>query len=399
MLSFGALVLSVSTLLGPLSPQGNVHVVDVSGGPGSDFTSIAAAVDAAAGGDVVLVRAGDYAPDPFDDVADGIDLHGKGLTVVAEPGSAVRIGRMEVSGLPAGQFALLQGLRATPAEFTRLESNQGQLWIEGCSYEPVFASILSGGVRATSCFTLVWTRSHCGVPPILVPNVGLSASGSDLFVFDSVVQVGADRSMALLLDTQSFLVLSGTDVSGDDGADGSSIFDCAGHDGGHALVVRGSSQAIVLDSVLQGGAGGAPFNGSCSPGEDGQDLLLESGSSTTLPGAAPSLSLSSPVREAELIQATFTGQPGDRVWLAYALRPGPGITSTRWDGALVLGAPRMGLFLGTIPPSGSIQVDFVAGELGPGVESAVLFCQAIFRAAGRFVTSSPSAVVVLDQSF
>jgi pectin methylesterase-like acyl-CoA thioesterase len=52
----------------------DVHVVDASGG--GDFTTLQAAVNAAADGDTLLVRSGSY---------DGFLLTGKGLSIVAEP--------------------------------------------------------------------------------------------------------------------------------------------------------------------------------------------------------------------------------------------------------------------------------------------------------------------------
>ena len=109
----------------------------------------------------------------------------------------------------------------------------------------------------------------------------------------------------------------------------------------------------------------------------------------------------SPVREDELLQATFTGKPGDRVWIVYSMVPGSGLASARWDGRLVLGSPRAGFFVGTIDGSGSLVFQTAAPDLPSGVESAIFFLQGLFRDTGtrRFVTSAPSAMVLLDSAF
>ncbi len=397
-----ATVLSLLSIFPSAGSQGQVHVVDAAGGPGSDFTAIFAAVAAAADGDVVLARAGDYDPDPFTGSSDGVSLSGKGLTVVAEAGAAVRMSALQIENLPAGRFALLQGLTATPPLFTQLNQNSGPLWFENCRFEPVLAGRASGGMREDDCDTVVLSRCLASSIPLLLPNFALSASGSRLHVFDSQVEAGPENSMAFILDTGSFLELSGSSVLGGDGADGSSLtFDCNGQDGGDALVVRGASHALILDSILEGGTGGAPFASSCSRGADGQDLVVQSGSATLLTGKARSLQASSPLRENGVLQAQFSGKPGDRVWIRYSARPGPGIASPQWDGELLLGSPRFGFFIGTIPASGTLLFQVGAPDLAPGVESAVFFCQGFFRDVdtGRFVASSPSAVVVLDESF
>ena len=70
----------LSGLVFLFAAQGSVHVVDAQGGPGSTHTTLATAVSAAATGDVLLVRAGDYAQGAS---GDGLRLEGKGLIAPA----------------------------------------------------------------------------------------------------------------------------------------------------------------------------------------------------------------------------------------------------------------------------------------------------------------------------
>ncbi len=109
--------------------QGHVHVVDAAGGPGTDFTDLSQAVSGAADGDLLLVRAGDH--------RDAISLDGKGLSVVTDVGAAGQVIQVSILNLPAGRFALLQGLasrfNSSPME---LLQDQGPIWFEGCNLEP-----------------------------------------------------------------------------------------------------------------------------------------------------------------------------------------------------------------------------------------------------------------------
>ena len=68
------------SLLLALLPQTSLWIVDDNGGPGTDFTTLQAAVDAAADGDVILVHAGEYLSATID---------GKGLSLIGALGASV----------------------------------------------------------------------------------------------------------------------------------------------------------------------------------------------------------------------------------------------------------------------------------------------------------------------
>ena len=103
-----ARALLVSALSLPLAAQGNVWIVDAAGGPGTDFTSLAAGAAAAAHGDTLLVRTGGYGPFPF---------AGKSLRVIADIGADVRVNTyvfappMIIGDQPVGGTTLLRGLK------------------------------------------------------------------------------------------------------------------------------------------------------------------------------------------------------------------------------------------------------------------------------------------------
>src|SRR5262245_14949396 len=80
-------------------------VVDPAGGPGVDFTDIAAAAAAAAPGDVILVHPGSYA---------GFTL-GTGVSIVGGGGVTVT-GHIRLQGIPAGPRASLANLSTRAIE-------------------------------------------------------------------------------------------------------------------------------------------------------------------------------------------------------------------------------------------------------------------------------------------
>jgi hypothetical protein len=363
----------------PLSAQGHVHVVDAAGGPGSDFTALAPALAAAADGDVLLLRAGTY--------FDALNLSGKGLFVTADAGATVVVFSGSVTNIPAGRYAALQGLTMDgQGSGPSIHQASGVVWMEGCSVRPGTGAFGSGGTSVVSCSSVVLSRCLFDVPRFDVlllgpPAPALFARGSCLHVFDSRVQPVYDDEpspLALALES-SFLELSGSSVLGDDG--NGSPFSCDGQDGGDALVLTDSSTAVILDSLLRGGAGGAVF-GSCAPSVAGEDLVVGPGSRATfLTGKARSLSVASPVREGQDALTLLTGKPGDQVWVLCAATPGPGVASRSYDGELLVGSPHRSVTFGTIPPSGTLTVHVRAPDLPAGVESRVFFLQAAFAAS------------------
>ena len=88
-------------------PAQDVFVVDDVAGPGVDFTSLTAAVAAAADGDVVLIKSGLF--------EENVLVDGKGIALIADAGANVEIrGRVEFSGLAAGQTGMLADVTHRP---------------------------------------------------------------------------------------------------------------------------------------------------------------------------------------------------------------------------------------------------------------------------------------------
>jgi hypothetical protein len=375
-------------------------VVDPGGG--GDFTSLSAASAAAASGDILLVRGGDYLAS-----GQGVNLGGdKSLAVVAEAGASVRTFALDVQGLLAGNYVLVQGLVLETLGGARdvVRNTAGPVWLERCEFvHSVGGTASQGGVALEGAASVVFAGCELG-PPVAL----LSDDGVALTTFASRAHLHATRVTGLdelipavqAIQT-SFLEVFDGELQGGVGPDGNT-FHCNGFDGGSALLMRNASILVTLGATIAGGAGGAPLTGSgCTPGDAGFDALLLSGSTrTALAGTAKGYEVSSPVREDELVTATFRGQPGDRVWLQHSPRPAPGSAAAWRDGELLLATPLQTIPIGTIPASGTLVLQVAAPPLGSGAEGAVYFSQALVKDAltGRFVASAPSALVVLDDS-
>lgn len=119
-------------------------VVDVANGPGTNFTSLPAAVAAVPSGSTLLVRPGSYFR---------LEIQGKGLTVLADAGATLSFG-LSVANTAAGQPVVVAGLRIADGGI-QLSSCLGSVTLR--EVEPT-ATATECAVRATSCSQLLFDR-------------------------------------------------------------------------------------------------------------------------------------------------------------------------------------------------------------------------------------------------
>ena len=390
----------------PIGAQ-SVHVVDLASGPGTDFTTLTAAIETASAGDILLVRPGIY--------DEPIALDGKALSIQADSG-LVRVSGICLSNQAATDTVLVRGV----------EVRGGDVVCPGGSFRPVFlrdgtgvawlenvrlTEFSSPGISLASILikdagTLVLTHSEIGSFLPNQPSESLLAVRSRVFAFDTELRgsPGFDDTIGLTLPTvgsvavatqAGLMALHGGSAVGGRGGN-SAIF--PGADGGPGLRTFGASPEVFLrDIAVAGGAGGVGVpNGAAAPAIDQQ-------SGTILQSSAVhrSYTASSPARDDESVTVTLDGLAGDQVWIAYAIGAGTGSTIPQLDGYRVLQAPLAFVSLGRMPTSGTLTRSFPLRDLGPGVEGAVVYTQAYFRDAngGGFVIGSPSAVTVVDRAF
>ena len=152
-----ALVVSLvmGTVFGTAFAQ--TFVVDANNGPGTNFTSLAAAVATVPDGAVLQVRAGEY-PEP-------VTISQKSLTVLCDDGakfvSAFFPVSFTIDGIAANQSVLVRGLRMFPqtagaATSLVCTNSAGLICIDDVS--PNYTSFGSTHLEVTSCAG-VWLRN------------------------------------------------------------------------------------------------------------------------------------------------------------------------------------------------------------------------------------------------
>lgn len=399
------------------SAQGTVHVVDDDGG--FDFTTLQAAVDAAAEGDTVLVRSGSYA---------SVVIDGKSLSVVADAdakalvtGTVFGADVIVVRNLSGGQQVVLRGLDvplAAPAidRAVELVDNAGAVWIEDVTVTPNPATgwIATGTavpdamVVAENCAVVNLTRVQVtGNPGAVLSPSGLTifqesslgadalrADGSTLSIWDCALTGGIGSTAtfgptdAPIASTNGgdglemrggSLFASGSSFAGGRGGGANPFFwGClAASDGGNGLYLElDAPSAISLDCAFVAGAEGP--EGVCSPsGLPGQTVLVDSGSHATLPGAARSLSISSPHREGESATFSYVGEPGDIALDAIGASQQHVFLSV-FSGVLT-NAPIVLTTAGGLDATGQLSVDTPIPTFGnPARESAQVYVQPLF---------------------
>lgn len=91
-----------------------IWIVDASNGPGTNFTDLPPAITAAANGDTILVRAGNY--NAFLSTGKALTIRGAGaastMIVGTAPGSSIT--ETKIDGVPAGMTFFMSGLKCAP---------------------------------------------------------------------------------------------------------------------------------------------------------------------------------------------------------------------------------------------------------------------------------------------
>ena len=361
-----------------------VIVVDAS----SPEPVVQAAVDAAANGDILLVKPGEI------DSGSTITIDGKGLTLIAD-GGIVQLGSLIVQNLPAGRQVTVRGFTLDkPAQsfvtaFTgQLEVRDcaGSVWIESCtataqatsggSFGVTYTAVAGALVDNSSAVVLLRCRltggrggpesPSCTIPGYALPGPG----GAGLRVTGSVVTVHA-----------------GEITGGEGGHDafGTCQPQFTAGDGGPGLFVQSSTVHVAGASVL--GADKTPLSNAPGSGlvvdDVGAsvslrgatvlagigppvvpDVVAPPGTVTPLTATPRELQIASPVREGHAAQLIIHGQVGDLTAIFIGFT-GASIVSPGKQGTWALGSPFFGPLLVATNPVGEWTLPFVAGNLSP----------------------------------
>lgn len=389
----------VGSILSASASAQAVSVVGAQPGPGIDFTSIASAVAAAAEGETILVRAGDY--------QESVTITGRSLAIAADPqGAAVRlVGRLGVQQLSASQFASIAGLHVDAnlmgdgLQAVAIDDSLGHVWLEGCRIEgPDAASALQSpgpGLLAENAahVTLVRCEVRGGDGSPFEPDefftgfgtFGLRGIDSGLRLFDTGVSGGASNchpvegcpsfesatGMAMIGGTA---LLEGSRIqAGDPGLP-------SGFVGTALLLYTGNPVVTVFDTTFPVGQ---------------PPLQVVTGSLTTLPGSSRDFTATSPVRSGELRTLEFTGLPGEKVWVFAGASPAD-IAAPKFKGSLLVQQPSLLLLLGQIPPSGVLSLTSPASSFPAAFDALPVVVQAAFASGAGAILSEPVRMIVLQ---
>jgi hypothetical protein len=346
---------------------GDVHVVDLSGS--ADFTTLQAAVNAAAGGDTILVNGGNYTASTGGASA---LIVGKSLNIAQGAGGQPELyGTLEIQGLASNQEVHVQGLFAREVVVSQSaghvlleDMNQGAGWFQECSLE-VLAS--QNVTSTSSLFNGYNGWDSCG----------------------GQCNNGADGGTALRV-VDSRVNLYHCSVTGGLGEDGAWLPCGIGGNGGDALQVTGSSSQVRhMGTSFTGGLEGL---GGCGDGWIGSDISAPPGTVFQLNTPTSTLSGPAVASGGSTVDMVLTGPPGASVFL---------LTTTNLRHrylSLNSGTLHMLSFtyevLPPMPPSGVMVHQVAIPPLPPAEGARWRMLQAVFHQGGPRILSPPRGLTV-----
>lgn len=234
------------------------YTVDATGGPGSQFTDIQAAVSIAAPGDSILVRAGTYSSFT---VARGMNIRG-----ISE--FAIVNGTVVVAGIPAGERVVLGHLY--PAQVT----------LDSCS-GPIYAEVLSS--------TRVSIRNCLDVR------------------FVSVFVVAPQGPAVCGLEVENSRVeLLGGSIVGSSSPSAPAPF----QNGGEALHATAQSRIHSIFTTFRGGNSAVNFTAASSSGSGGSGLILDGASSLRMHAGGVHVGVPGSCIAPQCVDCSFDGAMG-----------------------------------------------------------------------------------------
>ncbi len=390
------------------SAFGGVRIVDSSGD--RVFTTLQAAVDAASNGDVLLVGAGNYAP---------FTLTGKALSILAVPGAQVAVlGRISIHDVAQGSI-VIRGLAAVGTfdlEALTISNVAASLEFDACSFVGGVGEAGPGGAPAPNGANV----SAASKLAFVGCTLGGSPGGDDLsnhatghdggrgakFTSSNVAlyectlsggvggegdDIGGNGGIGCST-TSGFLFTSKSRFTGGDGGVGDFVFNGIGANALYNGYSGPASTVWALDTLFVGGTGycGNPGCHFQADGVGGSPI-------TTIAGSARKLAANAVQSDALALVATFTGQPGDKVW--FELAPRDGFHANFGDaGVWIPRYPSPLGFAGTVGASGTLSIHVDLASLGASTVTRALFGQALaIDATGKRFLSTPIQVQVLGE--
>lgn len=418
-------------MVAPAAPaQSQLWIVDDDAGPGVQFTTIQAAIDAANDGDSILIREGFYP---------GFRITGKSLELMSA--GATSIESSSVSNLGVDQWVSLYQLNFIQLSqhlihpTLRLESCSGRVWVE--------KSVVRAGWNSNGVNTIGMQVSGCQAVDLMDclvtgafgkdgmlgsqstgdGSVALQIEFSRLFAYNTTFLGGSGGSglpfptftteptethrggngapgltaKTAELYLEKCFVYGG---SGGQGSLGSLGVPCgSGGDAAYALELD-SAPSWMRGSQLQQGAAGSPGLASsllCSygvapPGPISGPVPDE------LPGPARRLEFSGFAQEGQSAALVFRGLPGEFAFLLLAPAPA-GEFLPAYQGARLVSYPGLTVVpTGFLDANGILQVNLTMPQLPAGLLANSAFLQGAFYGQDQLWLGSGIHLHLLDSS-
>lgn len=367
---FAAAALSLA-----IAVPAQTFVVDVDNGPGTDFTSIAAATAAAPSGSVLLIRTGGYAE---------FTINGKSLTLLADPGVAVfnaALGgvAIQVLNLAAGQQVVLHGLevaQATPYDGARIRcvNCQGAVLLDSVRKT---TGVIDLQLQGTNCDRLLVRGMNSATSPVQVNLINSNT------VLQSCTLGGFTVSSAIVQDGGTLDLVDSSAVGG--------------VPLGAALpaVMLNGGELHLLGSSSVTGFGTVP----CISGTGGT-VLLDPGVALNGNGIAPAITVVT--KPMSSLTTTFTGTHAEATlnapagWfgaIAISL-PGPRVPLPGWDEAVWLDGGALQFLANGLTGPGSPVVASLPWTLGLLVGYPSMWQGVTFDPVGGLQVSNPALLVL-----
>ena len=406
------------SLLAMPAARADVLVVNAHGG--GNFTTLSAAVAAAADGDTLLVEPAAYVESA------PVVIKAKALTIVGEADTGLGLASLapglEVRDLPAGKRVVVQNLVLIGAQSTAtspataallLRDDSSHVRVQHCTLyggkgNPDFTSGGPGldmgnsySAALIGCYVTGGHGNSVGITGEGGP--GIIAAGGQLLVSECGVQggrggdtgvggydQGGDGGPGILKGMGSLLVVACVPSGGDGG------ISFHGGDGGAGLMILGSGFAWLLGgSNASGGNGG--YSDVQPNGADGPDFATPPGAVTNFGGTEHAFDIASPLREGQAGLMQLGGH-GDELALVFVSLVPHQLPFSGYEGVLMLSpTDLLGPFI--VGPPGNQPVYFVAPALPPGVDALTFYVQPAYSGSDGVNLGTGRVLTLLDNSF
>lgn len=391
---------ALALLAGMPSTQVQVWVVDQFGT--GDFTTIQPAIDAAAPGETILVRHGEYPA----------FLLAKELTISAVQDADVHVDSFSVSGISSGGHAVVRGLKVD--QTVTVFNNAGIVVLQELERTYFLGALLeTPALRILDSEAVVLNGSELwgGEQPSSSsehPGAGLEMTGSTLYVHGSIIRGGnaaavypfGEGGPGATLD-DAFLYLADSTLRGGQGTLGYGEFPACtdGQDGGPGIAfVDTLSEVQWLDATIEGGPGGySSF--SCfgwNPGDQGP-MTVGTGTLGQFTGNALALHTPRTIPQGADVDLALSGGPAGAVaFLGMGSQP-LALFLPNLFGALLIDGPYSVVGLGALDSEGKLNTSIPGTALSAGDEALQLHLQAGYLSPGlEIVLGAPAEVTVTD---